>query len=88
MRVSGLELGGLVGSLIAGKASDWLISRSPKQGAVGNRVKVRKAWGHRKQQGRGVRAAGTGCGTAGSEETIQARAGRGVRTPSRLPAFP
>eukprot|EP00955_Chlamydomonas_euryale_P051336 354857-Chlamydomonas_euryale.AAC.20 len=27
VRVSGLELGGLMGSLIAGKASDWLISR-------------------------------------------------------------
>lgn len=40
VRVSGLELGGLVGSLIAGRASDWLIARSPKGGNVGKRVQV------------------------------------------------
>lgn len=44
MRVSGLELGGLVGSLIAGKASDWLISRSKNGGNVGARVKVVMAY--------------------------------------------
>lgn len=44
MRVSGLELGGLVGSLVAGKLSDYLISRSEKGGAVGQRVKVSKVW--------------------------------------------
>ncbi len=42
VRVSGLELGGLVGSLIAGRASDWLIARSPKGGNVGKRVQVRR----------------------------------------------
>ncbi|KAG1676380.1 hypothetical protein FOA52_001175 [Chlamydomonas sp. UWO 241] len=41
VRVSGLELGGLLGSLVAGKASDWLIQRSgTKGGHVGQRVKV------------------------------------------------
>jgi len=42
VRVSGLELGGLVGSLIAGRMSDWLISRdtSGKGGNVGKRVQV------------------------------------------------
>uniref|UniRef100_A0A7R9V7P4 Major facilitator superfamily (MFS) profile domain-containing protein n=1 Tax=Chlamydomonas euryale TaxID=1486919 RepID=A0A7R9V7P4_9CHLO len=45
VRVSGLELGGLMGSLIAGKASDWLISRSGgKGGNVGQRVKVVMAY--------------------------------------------
>ena len=41
MRVSGLELGGLIGSLIAGRASDWLINKSEGRGDnVGARVKV------------------------------------------------
>lgn len=41
VRVSGLELGGLVGSLVAGKASDWLISKGkPGEGNVGKRVQV------------------------------------------------
>lgn len=41
--VSGLELGGLVGSLIAGRLSDMLINRSGgKEGAVGKRVQVRQ----------------------------------------------
>ena len=40
VRVSGLELGGLIGSLVAGRASDWIIARSPKGGNVGARVKV------------------------------------------------
>lgn len=45
VRVSGLELGGLVGSLIAGRLSDWLISRSKQDGSSGNvgkRVQVRQ----------------------------------------------
>lgn len=42
MRVSGLELGGLVGSLIAGRLSDALIRNSNgKGGNVGKRVTVR-----------------------------------------------
>lgn len=42
LRVSGLELGGLCGSLIAGRISDWLISRDQgKGGNVGKRVQVR-----------------------------------------------
>eukprot|EP00879_Flechtneria_rotunda_P014532 GHRR01015187.1.p5 GENE.GHRR01015187.1~~GHRR01015187.1.p5 ORF type:complete len:139 (-),score=46.28 GHRR01015187.1:1915-2331(-) len=41
VRVSGLELGGLVGSLIAGRLSDMLINKSEgKGGAVGKRVQV------------------------------------------------
>jgi len=41
LRVSGLELGGLCGSLLAGKLSDFLISRSKgKGGNVGKRVQV------------------------------------------------
>jgi len=39
VRVSGLELGGLVGSLLAGRLSDWYISSSPG-GAVGKRIQV------------------------------------------------
>mmetsp|Transcript_12749 Transcript_12749/g.40299 ORF Transcript_12749/g.40299 Transcript_12749/m.40299 type:complete len:541 (-) Transcript_12749:11-1633(-) len=39
-RVSGLELGGLLGSLVAGKLSDSMISRDPKGGNVGKRVRV------------------------------------------------
>lgn len=39
--VSGLELGGLVGSLIAGRLSDMLINRArPGEGAVGKRVQA------------------------------------------------
>ena len=40
--MSGLELGGLVGSLLAGRASDYLISRDTegKEGNVGKRVRV------------------------------------------------
>jgi len=40
LRVSGLELGGLFGSLLAGRISDWLIARDPEGGAVGKRVQV------------------------------------------------
>ncbi|GFH06600.1 MFS domain-containing protein [Haematococcus lacustris] len=42
VRVSGLELGGLLGSLIAGRFSDWLIKRdtSGNGGNVGKRVQV------------------------------------------------
>jgi sugar phosphate permease len=41
VRVSGLELGGLVGSLIAGRLSDMMINNSKKgEGAVGKRVQV------------------------------------------------
>ena len=39
-RVAGLELGGLLGSLVAGRLSDWLITRNSKGGAVGQRVRV------------------------------------------------
>jgi sugar phosphate permease len=41
LRVSGLELGGLFGSLLAGKISDILISKSKKgEGTVGKRIQV------------------------------------------------
>eukprot|EP00200_Dunaliella_tertiolecta_P006156 CAMPEP_0202343192 /NCGR_PEP_ID=MMETSP1126-20121109/3422_1 /ASSEMBLY_ACC=CAM_ASM_000457 /TAXON_ID=3047 /ORGANISM="Dunaliella tertiolecta, Strain CCMP1320" /LENGTH=519 /DNA_ID=CAMNT_0048934233 /DNA_START=351 /DNA_END=1911 /DNA_ORIENTATION=- len=41
LRVSGLELGGLCGSLLAGKLSDYLISKSGgREGTVGKRVQV------------------------------------------------
>ena len=44
-RVSGLELGGLVGSLLAGKISDQLISRAkPGEGHVGKRLLVVRAY--------------------------------------------
>lgn len=45
VRVSGLELGGLVGSLIAGRLSDMMINNSKKgEGAVGKRVQVVMAY--------------------------------------------
>lgn len=43
LRVSGLELGGLLGSLIAGRISDWYIATSPG-GAVGKRIQVVMAY--------------------------------------------
>eukprot|EP00891_Asterochloris_glomerata_P002463 jgi/Astpho2/2463/Aster-04188 len=39
-RVSGMELGGLFGSLLAGRISDKLIANNPKGGNVGKRVQV------------------------------------------------
>ena len=40
-RVSGLELGGLLGSLLAGRLSDLLISKAkPGEGTVGKRIQV------------------------------------------------
>lgn len=47
VRVSGLELGGLVGSLIAGRWSDAMIrnDKSGKGGNVGKRVQVRGGTG-------------------------------------------
>jgi hypothetical protein len=43
--VSGLELGGLAGSVVAGRLSDWLISRAKgKGGNVGKRVQVVMAY--------------------------------------------
>ena len=45
MRVSGLELGGLVGSLVAGRLSDYLINRDSKGGSVGKRVQVGRGQG-------------------------------------------
>lgn len=62
--VSGLELGGLVGSLIAGRLSDYLINKSNgKGGAVGKRVQVgaRECWG---QQTQAAHAAGGGTTTS------------------------
>lgn len=41
-RVSGMELGGLFGSLLAGRISDALIAKNPKGGNVGKRVQVRQ----------------------------------------------
>ena len=43
LRVSGLELGGLLGSLIAGRISDWYIATS-EGGAVGKRIQVVMAY--------------------------------------------
>jgi len=44
LRVSGLELGGLFGSLLAGRISDLMISKSGgKGGNVGKRVQVPRA---------------------------------------------
>ena len=43
VRVSGLELGGLLGSLLAGRISDALISKS-NNGAVGKRIRVVMAY--------------------------------------------
>jgi OPA family sugar phosphate sensor protein UhpC-like MFS transporter len=43
VRVSGLELGGLLGSLVAGRISDWYIATSPG-GAVGKRIQVVMAY--------------------------------------------
>lgn len=41
VRVSGMELGGLVGSLIAGRFSDYMINNAgPNEGAVGKRVQA------------------------------------------------
>lgn len=36
-----MELGGLFGSLLAGRISDKLIANNPKGGNVGKRVQVR-----------------------------------------------
>jgi hypothetical protein len=48
MRVSGLELGGLVGSLIAGRLSDAMIrnDKTGTSGAVGKRVQARYHQAH------------------------------------------
>lgn len=40
VRVSGMELGGLFGSLLAGRLSDFLVRKFPNDGAVGKRVQV------------------------------------------------
>lgn len=40
LRVSGLEIGGLLGSLVAGRISDYAIAKGGPGGAVGKRVKV------------------------------------------------
>lgn len=49
LRVSGLELGGLFGSLLAGKLSDILINSSKAgSGTVGKRIQV---WGGGKPVG-------------------------------------
>jgi hypothetical protein len=78
VRVSGLELGGLFGSLLAGRLSDMMINKSGgKGGNVGKRVQVRGRWGRawpgrvvlmrRRATGRqartnGVRGVCAGCG--------------------------
>lgn len=41
VRVSGLEVGGLFGSLLAGRISDWMVRRDARGGNVGKRVQVR-----------------------------------------------
>merc|ERR550532_2030723 len=39
-RVSGFELGGLLGCIVSGQVSDWLIGRYPEAGAAGLRSQV------------------------------------------------
>lgn len=39
-RVSGFELGGLMGCILSGQISDWLIGRYPEKGAAGLRTQV------------------------------------------------
>lgn len=39
-RVSGFELGGLLGCIVSGQVSDWLIGRYPDRGAAGLRTQV------------------------------------------------
>jgi len=39
-RVSGFELGGLLGCIVSGQLSDWLIERRPEAGAAGLRTQV------------------------------------------------
>lgn len=39
-RVSGFELGGLLGCIVSGQVSDWLIGRFPEKGAAGLRTQV------------------------------------------------
>lgn len=39
-RVSGFELGGLVGCIVSGQVSDWLIGQRPEAGAAGLRTQV------------------------------------------------
>ncbi|CAE7267817.1 uhpC, partial [Symbiodinium pilosum] len=43
-RVSGFELGGLLGCIVSGQVSDWLISRYPQRGAAGLRAQVMIAY--------------------------------------------
>eukprot|EP00933_Yihiella_yeosuensis_P072367 TRINITY_DN8074_c0_g1_i1.p1 TRINITY_DN8074_c0_g1~~TRINITY_DN8074_c0_g1_i1.p1 ORF type:complete len:589 (+),score=89.85 TRINITY_DN8074_c0_g1_i1:77-1768(+) len=43
-RVSGFELGGLLGCIISGQVSDWLIGRYPNRGAAGLRTQVMFAY--------------------------------------------
>lgn len=40
LRVSGLEVGGLLGSISSGWLSDYLIRKNPKAGAIGQRVRI------------------------------------------------
>ena len=40
VRVSGMEVGGLFGSLLAGRLSDFLVDKYPNDGSVGKRVQV------------------------------------------------
>jgi len=43
-RVSGFELGGLIGCIVSGQVSDWLIGRYPDKGAAGLRTQVMVAY--------------------------------------------
>ena len=64
LRVSGLELGGLFGSLLAGKLSDMLINNSKGSGGnVGKRIQVGGWWAGRAgwAGGRGHAALNTTC---------------------------
>ena len=51
-RVSGMELGGLFGSLLAGRISDALIARNPKGGNVGKRVQA--SFRHQQSEAAGI----------------------------------
>ena len=55
--VSGLEVGGLAGSLLAGRLADGMVNRAKdpiKEGSVGKRVQVRSALPSLAELGRGL----------------------------------
>ena len=77
LRVSGLELGGLFGSLLAGKLSDMLINNSKGGGGnVGKRIQVRRVGGG---------GGGGGAELEGPEATFWLTFGRSLSAPPCRP---